>query len=75
MRPSAGRAQSQPDAQTLADQAIHRLDLQTELRREAEPYSAATAISCSAVRLAAGFGIRKPSAATIADTSEKQASA
>jgi hypothetical protein len=31
------RAQETPDAQTLAEQAIHRLDLQTELRREPEP--------------------------------------
>jgi hypothetical protein len=30
-------AQAQQDAQTLADQAIRRLDLQTELRREADP--------------------------------------
>jgi hypothetical protein len=35
LRPSV--AQAQQDAQTLADQAIHKLDLQTELRREAEP--------------------------------------
>lgn len=35
--PSQAAAQPQPDAQTLADQAIHRLDLQTELRREDEP--------------------------------------
>jgi hypothetical protein len=34
---SPSRAAVQPDAQTLADQAIHRLDLQTELRREDEP--------------------------------------
>jgi hypothetical protein len=34
-RPSA--AQTQQDAQTLADQAVHRLDLQTELPRQAEP--------------------------------------
>ena len=33
-RPSAAQAQQ---AATLADQAIHKLDLQTELRREAEP--------------------------------------
>src|ERR1700676_2228714 len=31
------RAQETQDAQTLAEQAIHRLDLQTELRREPEP--------------------------------------
>jgi hypothetical protein len=37
LAPSRAVAQQQPDAQTLADQAIHRLDLQTELRREDEP--------------------------------------
>jgi hypothetical protein len=35
--PSRAAAQQQQDAQTLAEQAIHRLDLQTELRREDEP--------------------------------------
>jgi hypothetical protein len=35
--PPQAAAQQQPDAQTLAEQAIHRLDLQTELRREDEP--------------------------------------
>ena len=37
LAPSRAVAQQQPDAQTLAEQAIHRLDLQTELRREDEP--------------------------------------
>ena len=35
--PTRSAAQQQPNAQTLAEQAIHRLDLQTELRREDEP--------------------------------------
>jgi hypothetical protein len=34
---SASRAAAEQDAKALADQAIHRLDLQTELRREDEP--------------------------------------
>lgn len=38
---SRAAAQQQPDAQTLAEQAIHRLDLQTELRREDEPQQSA----------------------------------
>ncbi len=37
LHPSRAAAQSQQDAQSLAEQAIHRLDLQTELRREDEP--------------------------------------
>jgi len=37
LAPTRAAAQAQPDAQTLAEQAIHRLDLQTELRREDEP--------------------------------------
>jgi hypothetical protein len=34
---ASSRAAAEQDAQRLADQAIHRLDLQTELRREDEP--------------------------------------
>jgi hypothetical protein len=41
LTPSRAVAQQQPDAQTLAEQAIHRLDLQTELRREDEPQQSA----------------------------------
>jgi hypothetical protein len=41
LTPSRADAQQQPDAQTLAEQAIHRLDLQTELRREDEPQQSA----------------------------------
>jgi hypothetical protein len=41
LNPTRAAAQQQPDAQAdaqaLAEQAIHRLDLQTELRREDEP--------------------------------------
>ena len=35
--PHVASAESQTDAQTLAEQAIRRLDLQTELRREDDP--------------------------------------
>lgn len=37
LHPPRVDASDQNDAQALADQAIHRLDLQTELRREDEP--------------------------------------
>ena len=37
LHPSRSLAQQQTDAQSLAEQAIHRLDLQTELRREDQP--------------------------------------
>lgn len=37
LHPHGASAESQTDAQTLAEQAIRRLDLQTELRREDEP--------------------------------------
>jgi hypothetical protein len=35
--PSRGRAETQTNPQTLAEQAIHRLDLQTDMPREEEP--------------------------------------
>ena len=45
------RAQDNQDAQTLAEQAIHRLDLQTELRREMSRSHRVSTSACRPKRL------------------------
>jgi hypothetical protein len=51
------RAQETPDAQTLAEQAIHRLDLQTELRREPEPSGFKFSLPAETLYLAVIVGV------------------
>ena len=51
------RAQETQDAQTLAEQAIHRLDLQTELRREPEPLGFNFSLPAETLYLAVIVGV------------------
>ena len=51
------RAQETQDAQTLAEQAIHRLDLQTELRREPEPSGFKFSLPAETLYLAVIVGV------------------
>ena len=51
------RAQQTQDAQTLAGQAIHRLDLQTELRREPEPSGFKFSLPAETLYLAVIVGV------------------
>src|SRR4029077_13565248 len=55
--PSPLGAQAPQDARTLAEQAIHRLDLQTELRRQPEPLVKDFSLPPEAVWLAMVVGV------------------
>jgi len=51
------RAEASQDAQTLADQAIRRLDLQTELRRQPESVSYSLRLPSETLYLAVAVGL------------------